>query len=127
MQLHIHTLATVYSFLASLRESLKPEEQIQMFLSLASSIKNSRWQNFIWKYTRLTQHLLLPTITFYDQRFWSLPPMLSRKNTPKSCMKWLSIMGEKYLVCFRRHVEEGSFAVGNKSEMRAGANAGAAP
>lgn len=86
MQLHIHTLATVYSFLASFRESLKPEEQIQMFLSLASSIQNSRWQNFIWKCTRLTQHLLLPTITFYDQRFWSLPPVLSRKNTTKSCM-----------------------------------------
>lgn len=64
MQLHIHILATVYSFLASLRESWKPEEQIQMFLSLASSVQNSRWQEFIWKCIRLTQHLLLLTITF---------------------------------------------------------------
>lgn len=64
MQLHIHILATAYFFLASLRENSKPEEQIQMFFSLASSLHNSRWQDFIWKCTKLTQHLLLLTITF---------------------------------------------------------------
>lgn len=35
-----------------------------MFLSLASSIQNSRWQDFTWKCTKLTQHLLLLAITF---------------------------------------------------------------
>lgn len=40
--------------------------------------------------------------------------------------KWLSIIWEKYLICSRGHVEEGRFAVGSKSGMRAGAIAAAA-
>lgn len=66
MRLHIHILAMAYFFLASLRESSKPEEQTQMFLSLAPSIQYSRGPDFIWKCTRLTQHLLLLTSHFYD-------------------------------------------------------------
>lgn len=60
---HAHSGST-YFFLASPRESSKPEEQIQMFFCLASSVLNFRWQVFIWKCTKLTQHLLLLTITF---------------------------------------------------------------
>lgn len=70
MQLPTHMLTTAYLFLASLRESSKPEEQIQMFLSLGSSIQNSKWQAFIWRCTRLTQHLLLLTITFFGFFFF---------------------------------------------------------
>lgn len=108
----LHILATAYFLPASLRESSKPEEQIQMVLSLASSIQNSRWQDFIWKRTRLTQHLFLLTSHFYDQRFWSFPPLLSRKNTtPELHGKRLSIIWGKYLICFHRHAEEDSLAV----------------
>lgn len=107
----LHILATAY-FSRPLRESSKPEEQIQMVLSLASSIQNSRWQDFIWKRTRLTQHLFLLTSHFYDQRFWSFPPLLSRKNTtPELHGKRLSIIWGKYLICFHRHAEEDSLAV----------------
>lgn len=80
MQLHIHILATVYSFLASLRESWKPEEQIQMFLSLASSVQNSRWQEFIWKCIRLTQHLLLLTITFLWPKILEVASFAEQKD-----------------------------------------------
>lgn len=126
MQLHI--LATAYFFLAFLRESSKPEEQIQMFLNLASLIQNSRWQDFTWKCTRLTQHLFLLTSHFYDQRFWSLPPLLSRKNSTSELNgKRLSIIVEKYLICFSRHAEEGSLAFGVRSGMRAGATAADTP
>lgn len=40
--------------------------------------------------------------------------------------KWLSIIWEEHLICFRGHVEEGSLAVGSKFGMRAGAIAAAA-
>lgn len=111
MQLHITHTGNSILLPASLRESSKPEEQIQMVLSLASSIQNSRWQDFIWKRTRLTQHLFLLTSHFYDQRFWSFPPLLSRKNTtPELHGKRLSIIWGKYLICFHRHAEEDSLA-----------------
>lgn len=82
MQLHIRILETVYSFLDSLRESWKPVEQIQMFFGLASSVQNSRWQDFIWKCTRLAQHLLLLTITVLWPKILKFASSLSRKYTP---------------------------------------------
>ena len=99
-----------------------------MFLNLASLIQNSRWQDFTWKCTRLTQHLFLLTSHFYDQRFWSLPPLLSRKNSTSELHgKRLSIILEKCLICFSRHAEEGSLALGVRSGMRAGATAADTP
>lgn len=85
-----------HTFLASLK--LKARGANQMFLNLASLIQNSRWQDFTWKCTRLTQHLFLLTSHFYDQRFWSLPPLLSRKNSTfeLTCMGRGALSFEKY-------------------------------
>lgn len=73
-----YILATAYFFLASLRKQSQGSKSRCSWIILNS---NSRWQDFTWKCTRLTQHLFLLTSHFYDQRFWSLPPLLSRKNS----------------------------------------------